>query len=130
MDTVEDHRVTVAALSRPANCVSPPRIEKAKAVPLLSVKSVTLQYKTPDQLVTATYRVSFEVYAGDRFVLLGPSGCGKSSLLKAVGGFIEPVEGSIELGGKPIGRPGPDRMMVFQEFDQLLPWKTVRQNIV
>ena len=130
MDIIEDYRMTAAALSGPAHSVAPPRCEKAQAVPLLSVNGVTLQYKTRDQLVTATYRVSFDVYAGDRFVLLGPSGCGKSSLLKAVGGFIEPVEGSLELAGKAIGKPGPDRMMVFQEFDQLLPWKTVRQNIV
>jgi NitT/TauT family transport system ATP-binding protein len=61
--------------------------------------------------------------------LLGPSGCGKSTLLKAVGGFIRPAEGSIRLRGEAIVRPGPDRMMVFQEFDQLLPWKTVRQNV-
>jgi NitT/TauT family transport system ATP-binding protein len=63
-------------------------------------------------------------------VLLGPSGCGKSTLLKAVGGYMLPTEGEIRLKGKRITRPGPDRMMVFQEFDQLLPWKTVRQNVV
>jgi sulfonate transport system ATP-binding protein len=65
----------------------------------------------------------------DRFVLLGPSGCGKSTLLKAVGGYLAPTEGEIRLKGELIRRPGPDRMMVFQEFDQLLPWKTVRQNV-
>ena len=97
---------------------------------LLSVDGVTLQYKTRDHLVTATYRVSFQVQRGDRFVLLGPSGCGKSTLLKGVGGFMPPVEGSIALNGRPVERPGPDRMMVFQEFDQLLPWKTVRQNVL
>jgi NitT/TauT family transport system ATP-binding protein len=70
------------------------------------------------------------VHRADRFVLLGPSGCGKSTLLKAVGGYLAPVEGEIRLGGAPIRRPGPDRMMVFQEFDQLLPWKTVRQNVL
>jgi NitT/TauT family transport system ATP-binding protein len=100
------------------------------AGPLLEVDGVTLQYKTRDRLVTATYRVGFQVHAGDRFVVLGPSGCGKSTLLKAVGGFMQPVEGAIRLHGRAIARPGHDRMMVFQEFDQLLPWKTVRQNIM
>src|SRR6187401_3630075 len=98
--------------------------------PLLDVRGVTLQYKTRDHLVTATYRVDFEVLRSDRFVLLGPSGCGKSTLLKAVGGYMMPTEGTITLKGHRIDRPGPDRMMVFQEFDQLLPWKTVRQNVV
>ena len=99
------------------------------ASPLLQVKGVTLQYKTAQHLITATYRVSFDVYRGDRFVVLGPSGCGKSTLLKAIGGYMAPTEGSIALKGGAISGPGPDRMFVFQEFDQLLPWKTVRQNV-
>ena len=98
--------------------------------PLLRASGLTLQYKTKDHLVTATYRVDFAVYPSDRFVLLGPSGCGKSTILKAVGGYMAPVEGSISLKGAVIKRPGPDRMMVFQEFDQLLPWKTVKQNVM
>jgi len=96
---------------------------------LLSVRGVTLRYRTKDQIVTATYRVSFDVLRSDRFVVLGPSGCGKSTLLKAVGGFIAPVEGEIVLDGKAVTGPGPDRVLVFQEFDQLLPWKTVRDNV-
>ena len=56
--------------------------------PLLDVKGVTLQYKTKDHLITATYRVDFQVLRSDRFILLGPSGCGKSTLLKAVGGYM------------------------------------------
>ncbi|MEO8847478.1 MAG: ABC transporter ATP-binding protein [Casimicrobiaceae bacterium] len=98
--------------------------------PLLDVRGVTLQYKTAEHLVTATYRVDFQVYKSDRYVLLGPSGCGKSTLLKAVGGYMMPSEGEIRLNGARITRPGPDRMMVFQEFDQLLPWKTVKQNVM
>jgi len=99
------------------------------AAPILDVRGVTLQYKTRDHLVTATYRVDFRVFPSDRFVLLGPSGCGKSTLLKAVGGYLAPVEGEIRLKDQVITRPGPDRMMVFQEFDQLLPWKTVKENV-
>ena len=97
---------------------------------LLDVSGVTLQYKTPRHLVTATYRVDFSVHQGDRYVILGPSGCGKSTLLKAVGGFMLPVEGSISIRGREIDSPGPDRMMVFQEFEQLMPWKTVYQNVL
>jgi NitT/TauT family transport system ATP-binding protein len=98
--------------------------------PLLDVRGVTLQYKTRDHLVTATYRVDFQVFRSDRYILLGPSGCGKSTLLKAVGGYMTPVEGEIRLKGEVVTRPGPDRMMVFQEFDQLLPWKTVTENVM
>jgi NitT/TauT family transport system ATP-binding protein len=97
---------------------------------VLTVRGLTVQYKTPDHLVTAVRRVTFDVHAGDRFVILGPSGCGKSTLLKSIAGFLPPVEGEIRLDGQPVRRAGPDRIMVFQEFDQLLPWKTVRENIV
>ncbi len=103
---------------------------RAVPAPLLEVKGVTLQYKTKEHLVTATYRVDFEIYKSDRFVILGPSGCGKSTLLKAVGGYLQPTEGSMSLNGEIIRKPGSDRVFVFQEFDQLLPWKTVRQNVM
>lgn len=96
---------------------------------MLWVDGVTLQYRTDQRIVTATYRVSFRVLARDRFVILGPSGCGKSTLLKAIGGYLPPVEGTIRLDGQTISGPGPDRVFVFQEFDQLLPWKTVTENI-
>ena len=97
---------------------------------LLEVDGVTLTYKTPQTLVTATRRVSFRVNQSDRYVLLGPSGCGKSTLLKAVGGYMKPVEGEIRIKGRQVEEPGADRMMVFQEFDQLLPWKTVLENVM
>jgi len=103
---------------------------KQGSMPLLAVNGVTLQYKTQHHLVTATYRVSFDVALADRFVVLGPSGCGKSTILKAVGGYMAPTEGTIKLKGQSIRRPGPDRVMVFQEFDQLLPWKTVMKNVM
>jgi len=98
--------------------------------PLLEVDGVTLQYKTKEHLVTATYRVDFKVFKSDRFVILGPSGCGKSTLLKAVGGYMPPTEGTMRLNGEVIAKPGADRVFVFQEFDQLLPWKTVKQNVI
>ena len=97
---------------------------------LLDVSDVTLRYKTSSAVVTATERVSFSVDRSDRFVLLGPSGCGKSTLLKAVGGYMKPSEGKMRISGREISEPGADRMMIFQEFDQLLPWKTVLENVM
>jgi NitT/TauT family transport system ATP-binding protein len=97
---------------------------------LLTVDGVTLQYRNGRQSFTAAERVSFSVARSDRFVILGPSGCGKSTILRAIGGYLKPIEGSILFNGKRIDSPGPDRVFVFQEFDQLLPWKTVKDNIV
>jgi NitT/TauT family transport system ATP-binding protein len=108
----------VASESRPA------------AQPLLQVQGVSIDYRTRERVVRATHRVGFDVHAGDRFVLLGASGCGKSTLLKSIAGFIAPSEGQILLGGEAVTRPGPDRVVVFQEFDQLPPWKTVRENVM
>ncbi|MGO4156051.1 ABC transporter ATP-binding protein [Cupriavidus sp. YAF13] len=111
---------------------SPLRVVSARAAPapLLQVDGVSLEYRTPERVVRATHQVSFDVHAADRFVLLGPSGCGKSTLLKAVAGFVAPCEGEIRIEGAPVSAPGPDRIVVFQEFDQLPPWKTVRQNVM
>jgi NitT/TauT family transport system ATP-binding protein len=108
---------------------TPPERVPAASEKLLAAKNVTLEYRTRERIVRATHDVSFDVYDGDRFVLLGPSGCGKSTLLRAVAGFIEPVAGSIELDGEVVRGPGADRIVVFQEFDQLPPWKTVLQNV-
>jgi len=94
------------------------------------VENVTLQYKTAKYLVTAAEHISFRLKESDRLILLGPSGCGKSTILKAIGGFLKPAEGQILLNGQQVKKPGVDRAVVFQEFDQLLPWKTALENIV
>ncbi len=107
-----------------ARTISPARSER-----LLAIEGVSLEYRNRERIVRATQDVSFDVYGADRFVLLGPSGCGKSTLLKAVAGFIEPVAGAISLDGVAVRGPGADRVVVFQEFDQLPPWKTVAENV-
>ncbi|MCO5733288.1 ABC transporter ATP-binding protein [Rhizobium sp. SSA_523] len=96
---------------------------------IFEVDHLTLDYPVGAGVVRAVEDVSFRVAVGERLVLLGPSGCGKSSILKAVAGFLKPASGAIHLRGEAVKGPGPDRIVVFQEFDQLLPWKTVRQNV-
>ena len=96
---------------------------------LLRVRDVVLEYERSDGSFTAVDGVSLTVREGERFVLFGPSGCGKSTLLQAMAGFLQPARGAIELDGHPVAGPGPDRAVVFQEFDQLLPWRTVVGNV-
>jgi NitT/TauT family transport system ATP-binding protein len=96
---------------------------------LLRVRDVVLTYERPEGAFTAVDGVSLSVRQGERFVLFGPSGCGKSTLLQSMAGFLQPTRGAIELDGSPVTAPGPDRAVVFQEFDQLLPWRTVLGNV-
>jgi NitT/TauT family transport system ATP-binding protein len=72
---------------------------------------------------------SFEIRTGETFVMIGPSGCGKTTLLKAIAGFQAPSSGRLLIDGAPVRRPGPDRAVVFQDFDQLFAWRTVRDNV-
>lgn len=97
---------------------------------LLAFDRVGLTYRTDAGPIEATRDVSFALREHERYVLLGPSGCGKSTLLKAAAGFIVPTTGRICLDGHAVRDPGPDRMVVFQEFDQLPPWKTVLANVM
>jgi NitT/TauT family transport system ATP-binding protein len=99
------------------------------AGPLLQVERARLGYWTQRGFTLAVEEVSFDVDTGERIIVIGPSGCGKSTLLKAVAGFVEPIGGVIRVSGRTSLAPGPDRAVVFQEFDQLFPWRTVLGNV-
>ena len=101
----------------------------ASASTLLRLDRVRLGYPTAGGIHVAVEDATFEVAAREKLIVIGPSGCGKSTLLRAVAGFVEPLAGSIDLDGAASLRPGPDRAVVFQEFDQLLPWRTVLGNV-
>jgi NitT/TauT family transport system ATP-binding protein len=96
---------------------------------LLRLTEVALGYETASGFHLAVADASFDVGAHEKLVVIGPSGSGKSTLLKAIAGFVVPAAGSIELEGRLSLRPGPDRAVVFQEFDQLFPWRTVLGNV-
>jgi NitT/TauT family transport system ATP-binding protein len=97
--------------------------------PLLAVEHVRLGYWTAKGFAVAVDEVSFDVDEGQRLIVIGPSGCGKSTLLKAVAGFIPTIGGTIRVAGRVSPAPGPDRAIVFQEFDQLFPWRSVLGNV-
>ena len=72
--------------------------------------------------------INLSVAQGEFVCVIGHSGCGKSTLLNMVSGFLQPTAGQVTLQGVPIERPGPDRMVVFQNYS-LLPWQTVWRNV-
>jgi nitrate/nitrite transport system ATP-binding protein len=76
----------------------------------------------------ALRNIELKINQGEFISLIGHSGCGKSTLLNIVAGLSKASHGGVILDGKEITEPGPDRMVVFQNYS-LLPWLTVRQNI-
>ena len=72
--------------------------------------------------------IDLEIRKGEFIALIGHSGCGKSTLLNMIAGLDLPSGGTVLLEGEAVKRPGPDKMVVFQNYS-LLPWLTVRENI-
>ena len=72
--------------------------------------------------------IDLDVREGEFVCILGPSGCGKSTLLNIVGGFLQPVAGSVTIDDHPVTGPDPRRIFVFQERG-VFPWLTVEGNI-
>jgi nitrate/nitrite transport system ATP-binding protein len=76
----------------------------------------------------ALKNIELKIRQGEFISLIGHSGCGKSTLLNIVAGLDKPTHGGVILEGRQVAQPGPDRMVVFQNYS-LLPWLTVRENI-
>ena len=97
-------------------------------LPILDIDGVTKSFAFQGAPVTALAAADLRVRKGEFICLIGPSGCGKSTLLRLIAGFETPSGGSLKMWDKPVGGPGPERGMVFQDYG-LFPWLTVSQNI-
>lgn len=102
--------------------------QQLRLEPFLIVDNVSKIYPTPKGSYTVLQDVNLTVNQGEFICLIGHSGCGKSTLLNMISGFATPSIGSVHLKGKPITKPGPDRMVVFQNY-ALLPWLSVFENV-
>lgn len=72
--------------------------------------------------------IDFTIEKGEFAAIVGPSGCGKSTVLRMIAGLETATEGSVLANGKPIGKPSPERVLIFQEH-ALYPWRTVEDNV-
>jgi ABC-type nitrate/sulfonate/bicarbonate transport system ATPase subunit len=72
--------------------------------------------------------INLDVADGEFICIVGPSGCGKSTLLSAMGGFLAPTTGSVNIDGEVVTGPDRRRILVFQERG-VFPWLTVEGNI-
>jgi nitrate ABC transporter ATP-binding subunit len=96
--------------------------------PFLLIQDVSKIYPVAKGTYTVLEDVNLVVNQSEFICLIGHSGCGKSTLLNMIAGFSQPSKGIVELKGQPIVQPGPDRMMVFQNY-ALLPWKSAFENV-
>lgn len=96
--------------------------------PFVLIENVSKVYPTPQGPYTVLEDVNLAVNEGEFICVIGHSGCGKSTLLNMVSGFASPTDGRVLVNGKMITKPGPDRMVVFQNY-ALLPWLTVFENV-
>ena len=94
----------------------------------LTIKDVSKVYETPKGPYVVLEGVNLTINEGEFICLIGHSGCGKSTLLNMIAGFNGPTNGEVALEGSQITEPGPDRMVVFQNYS-LLPWLTATENI-
>lgn len=95
---------------------------------LLELKGLTKIFTDDAGTAEVLRSVDLKVPEKEFLCILGPSGCGKTTLLRCIAGF-ETFTGSVLIDGQPRTQPGTDRIMVFQDFNQLFPWKTVEKNI-
>jgi len=119
------HNRTLAYIDPSANTSAPKTTQNQ---PFLVIEDVSKVYPTPKGTYTVLEGVNLTVNEGEFICVIGHSGCGKSTLLNMVSGFITPSSGRVELNSVAITKPGPDRMVVFQNY-ALLPWKTAFENV-
>lgn len=94
----------------------------------ITLENVSLSFAAKPQPFLVLEEINLALEQGEFVVLLGPSGCGKSTILNLVAGFTQPDRGRVSAGGREVGRPGPDRGMIFQQ-PNLFPWLSVLDNV-
>jgi NitT/TauT family transport system ATP-binding protein len=95
----------------------------------IRIRGATKVYETKSGPVHALESFSVDIREGELVCVLGPSGCGKTTLLWALGGLHALTRGEILLDGTPVRGPRPQEIgFIFQDAN-LLPWRTLRQNI-
>lgn len=97
-------------------------------MPLLEVRNLDKAFTADGRSITAIEQLSLSIEEHEFVSIVGPSGCGKSTFLHIVGGFEPATGGELRLNGAPIGPPGPDRGMMFQDLS-LFPWLTAIENV-
>ena len=104
---------------------------------LITVKNVTKEYKTGNQVLKAANNLNFTIDQGELVVILGPSGCGKSTLLNLLGGLDKPTTGEIIIDDENISAFSDKALTRYRakeigfifQFYNLIPNLTACENI-
>lgn len=102
-------------------------MQRGKCV--LELTDLTKTFPTKDGEFVAVQGVSLKVREGEFISLMGHSGCGKSTVLGMVAGLSKATRGGVLVDNREVRQPGPDRMVVFQNYS-LLPWLTALDNVL
>ena len=99
----------------------------------LSVEAVSRSFRSMAdrkhaKFVQVLSNISFEMNEGEIVSVVGLSGCGKTTLLRVIGGLLNPDAGIVRVNGREVSGPGHDRAIVFQQ-PSLLPWRTALRNV-
>ncbi len=111
-----------------SNSTLPDQISATNSASFLEFVGVSKVYPTAKGSYTVLEDVNLSIQEGEFICVIGHSGCGKSTLLSMVSGLNKPSQGEIRLKNQRITEPGPDRMVIFQNYS-LLPWKTAYENV-
>jgi NitT/TauT family transport system ATP-binding protein len=87
------------------------------------------QARRGEGFTLACDNLDLQIMEHEFVVIVGPSGCGKTTFLEAVAGLVPVASGALELNGRQIKGPGPERSLVFQHAS-LFPWRTVMSNVL
>lgn len=97
---------------------------------VISIQNVSKTFNSQGTPLKVLDNVSFDVYDQEFVCIIGYSGCGKSTLLRIIAGMETADSGGVYMDGQLHSSPNENVILLFQDYNQLFPWKTVINNII
>ncbi len=96
---------------------------------ILTVEHLRQVYQSKDGETVALQDIDFSMEKGEFYSMVGPSGCGKSTLLSIIAGMLPSSDGRVTVAGETVRGPSSHIGYMLQQ-DNLLEWRTIRQNVL